>query len=61
MLHTLIEKFKIKCRVSRRYRNTVRELSALTNRDLADLGIQRCEIESLAKQHAMIGMGIKNA
>ena len=35
-----------------RYRNTVRELSQLTDRDLADLGIARGDIRFVAKKHA---------
>ncbi|MGL4727245.1 MAG: DUF1127 domain-containing protein [Bosea sp. (in: a-proteobacteria)] len=35
-----------------RYRETVRELSRLTNRELNDLGIHRGEIESIARTHA---------
>lgn len=34
------------------YRNTVRELSQLTDRDLHDLGINRGEIRHVAKKHA---------
>lgn len=34
----------------RRYRNTVSELSRLTNRELADLGINRGEISAVAKR-----------
>ena len=33
----------------RRYRDTVSELSRLSNRELNDLGIHRGEIESVAK------------
>jgi uncharacterized protein YjiS (DUF1127 family) len=33
----------------RRYRASVRELSRLTDRELADLGIRRGEIEFVAK------------
>ena len=40
-----------KIQQSNRYRNTVRELSALTDRDLADLGIARCDIENVARKH----------
>ncbi|MCZ0962075.1 DUF1127 domain-containing protein [Paracoccus benzoatiresistens] len=34
------------------YRQTVRELNALTNRDLADLGINRTMIARLAREAA---------
>lgn len=34
----------------RRYRNTVSELSRLSNRELADLGINRGEIHSIARR-----------
>ena len=31
-------------------RNTVRELSNLTDRDLSDIGISRCDIHRIAKE-----------
>ena len=34
----------------RRYRNTVSELSRLTNRELTDLGITRADIQSVARR-----------
>jgi uncharacterized protein YjiS (DUF1127 family) len=34
------------------YRKTVYELGRLTNRDLADLGIQHCDIEFIARNAA---------
>jgi uncharacterized protein YjiS (DUF1127 family) len=34
------------------YRETVRELSQLTDRELDDLGIARFEIEGVARTHA---------
>jgi uncharacterized protein YjiS (DUF1127 family) len=34
------------------YRETVRELSRLTDRELDDLGISRFEIEGVARTHA---------
>ena len=34
----------------RRYRQTVAELDRLSNRELADLGISRSEIASIARQ-----------
>jgi uncharacterized protein YjiS (DUF1127 family) len=35
-----------------RYRETVRELSLLSDRELDDLGISRFQIESIARQNA---------
>jgi uncharacterized protein YjiS (DUF1127 family) len=35
-----------------RYRQTVRELSQLTDRDLSDLGITRFQIPAIAREHA---------
>ena len=35
------------------YRRTMYELNSLTNRDLADLGINRGDIEFLARKHSM--------
>jgi uncharacterized protein YjiS (DUF1127 family) len=34
------------------YYTTLRELQALTNRDLADLGLCRSNIKSIAYEHA---------
>ncbi|HEX2137910.1 MAG TPA: DUF1127 domain-containing protein [Microvirga sp.] len=34
------------------YRETVRELSHLSDRELDDLGISRYDIEAIARQHA---------
>jgi uncharacterized protein YjiS (DUF1127 family) len=34
------------------YRKTIYELGRLTNRDLADLGIQHCDIEFIARNAA---------
>ena len=34
------------------YRTTVRELSALSNRDLADMGIHAADIPTIARQAA---------
>jgi uncharacterized protein YjiS (DUF1127 family) len=36
----------------RRYRQAVRELSALTDRELVDIGIHRCDIHSIAHEAA---------
>jgi uncharacterized protein YjiS (DUF1127 family) len=34
------------------YRQTVRELNTLDNRDLADLGIKRGDIHTIAREYA---------
>ena len=34
----------------RRFRDTVKELSSLSNRELSDLGISRSEIEAVARR-----------
>jgi uncharacterized protein YjiS (DUF1127 family) len=41
-----------KLRNWKRYRATVRELSRLSDRDLADLGISRFDIDSVARSTA---------
>jgi uncharacterized protein YjiS (DUF1127 family) len=41
-----------KVRAYMRYRDTVRELSQLSDRELDDLGISRFQIDSIARQHA---------
>lgn len=48
ILTTLLSKF----RNWLRYRETIRELSRLTDRELTDLGISRYEIEFVAKTHS---------
>ena len=42
-----------KIRTYRRYRETLRELSHLSDRELNDLGISRYEIKAIARQHAV--------
>ena len=39
------------------YRTTVYELNRLSNRDLADLGINRCDIEFIARKHSVTKFG----
>jgi uncharacterized protein YjiS (DUF1127 family) len=36
----------------RRYRDAVRELSSLNDRELSDIGINRDDIRSIAREHA---------
>ena len=43
-----------KIRAYRLYRETVRELSQLSDRDLEDVGVGRFEIETVARQHSGI-------
>jgi uncharacterized protein YjiS (DUF1127 family) len=47
-IKTITEKFS----AWRRYREAVRELSDLTNRELSDIGIAREEIYAIAREHA---------
>ena len=42
-----------KIRAYRRYRETVRELSGLSDRELDDLGINRYEIDTVARESAV--------
>jgi uncharacterized protein YjiS (DUF1127 family) len=41
-----------KLRAWRRYRDTVRELSQMTDYELGDIGIHRCDIEFIARKAA---------
>lgn len=41
-----------KLRAYLRYRETVRELSKLTDRELDDLGLNRFQIDSVARAHS---------
>jgi uncharacterized protein YjiS (DUF1127 family) len=47
-----IRKFAEKLTAWRRYRASVRELSRLTDRELRDLGLNRYDIEQVARQSA---------
>ena len=49
---TLVEAAKTRFARYRLYRQTVSELSALSNRELADLGLSRAMIRGLARQAA---------
>jgi uncharacterized protein YjiS (DUF1127 family) len=37
----------------RRYREAVRELSQMSDHELRDIGIHRCDIKSIARQTAL--------
>lgn len=46
----MFDNFRTKYKSWKQYRNTYEELSRLSNRELADLGIGRADIESVARQ-----------
>jgi uncharacterized protein YjiS (DUF1127 family) len=48
----MFETLKIRITAWRRYNRTVNELSALSNRELADLGINRSDIYRIARAAA---------
>ncbi len=52
-IQAYIEDFKAARKEHQDYRKTVNELSALSNRDLADIGLRRCDIEDVAAIHAL--------
>jgi uncharacterized protein YjiS (DUF1127 family) len=52
MLLTLIANVNRAIKNYLMYRKTMYELGQLTNRDLADLGINRADIEFIARKHA---------
>ncbi len=45
-----LQSLKTRFRNYREYRNTVNELSALPDRELADLGLHRAELQRIAYQ-----------
>jgi uncharacterized protein YjiS (DUF1127 family) len=49
MLLSLFSTINTKIDQYLRYRRTVRELQLLTDRDLVDLGISRCDIDFIAR------------
>ncbi|PIE07934.1 MAG: hypothetical protein CSA74_04515 [Rhodobacterales bacterium] len=52
--HNIAENFR-KARAQRRvYRQTVNELSVLSDRELNDLGISACQIRSIAREAAQM-------
>jgi len=50
--HTMVKMIAEKVNAWRRYRTSVRELSRLTDRELNDLGLNRYDIETVARQTA---------
>lgn len=55
MLLTILSKINASIKRYLDYRRTVYELNMLTNRDLQDLGINRCDIEFIAWNSAQGG------
>jgi uncharacterized protein YjiS (DUF1127 family) len=49
-MNKLLKRIAVAIRKHNRYNRTVRELSYLSDRDLADLGINRCDIPSIANR-----------
>jgi len=45
-------------RAWRAYDNAMRELSYLSDRELADIGISRCDIPRLAREHSIAEMAL---
>ncbi|GAB4263019.1 MAG: hypothetical protein Kow0013_09070 [Pararhodobacter sp.] len=52
VLDDMIERIRVNRIRNAAYRNTVRELSALSDRDLADIGLNRSEIADIARKVA---------
>ena len=50
---TTLKSISEKLAAWRRYRDAVRELSQLTDRELSDIGIRRGDIETIVRQSVM--------
>ena len=50
----MIKTLSAKLHAWRRFRDSVRELSRLSDRELNDLGIGRCDIEDVVRQGARL-------
>ena len=48
----LIKKVRKAISARKKYLTTVHELSRLSNRELNDIGIHRCDIEFVARKHS---------
>ena len=57
MLLTLVANVQKAIKKYLEYRATAYELNRLTDRDLADLGIHRCDIEYIARKHSATKFG----
>jgi uncharacterized protein YjiS (DUF1127 family) len=54
---TTLKSISEKLSAWRRYRDAVRELSQLTDRELSDIGIRRGEIETIVRQSVVTTAG----
>ena len=54
---TTLKTISDKLAVWRRYRDAVRELSQLTDRELSDIGVRRGEIETIVRQSLATTVG----
>lgn len=52
----MFEILKSRIASRKRYRHTMNELGALSNRELADIGISRSDIQRIAKETAQEAM-----
>lgn len=50
-LRASIEEFKAASALRQKYKTTVRELARMSDRELADIGVNRYDIKGIAKAH----------
>ena len=55
MEHIMLKSLRLKLKAWQRYRDNVRELSRLTDRELADLGFSRVDIPAIARSNTQPG------
>ncbi|MBV8565848.1 MAG: DUF1127 domain-containing protein [Methylobacteriaceae bacterium] len=51
----MLKSLRLKLKAWQRYRDNVRELSRLTDRELADLGFSRVDIPAIARSNTQPG------
>lgn len=51
-INKLAKAIRLSMEKSMRYKATMEQLGRLNNRELADIGISRCDIPRLAREHA---------
>ncbi len=52
---SFVERIKENRARAAEYRRTYRELQSLSNRELDDIGVRRCDIADIARDHAYCG------